>query len=54
MTNTKTDSRKHSAPLSVVARHPIAVLLVPATAFVWVTQMGSAARRGRPDAGEAG
>ena len=41
MTNTKTDSRKPGAPLSVVARHPIAVLLVASTAFVWVTQMGS-------------
>src|SRR3954451_12662843 len=41
MTNTQTDSQKPVAPLSVVARHPVAVLLVASTAFVWVTQMGS-------------
>jgi len=39
MTNTQTDSQKPVAPLSVVARHPVAVLLVASTAFVRVTQV---------------
>jgi hypothetical protein len=38
MTNTQTDSQKPVAPLSVVARHPVAVL-VASTAFVRVTQV---------------
>jgi membrane protease YdiL (CAAX protease family) len=41
MTTIESDDRRASAPRSFVARHPIGLLLVAGTAFVWVTQMGS-------------
>src|SRR5947209_19747419 len=41
MTSTGTDDRQSTRTRTFVARHPIGVLLVTGTAFVWVTQMGS-------------
>jgi uncharacterized protein len=41
MLNIETDDLVGAAPRSFVARHPIAVLLVVGTAFVWITEMGS-------------
>ena len=41
MPNTHLDDRVVAAPRSLVARHPVAVLLTVGIAFVWVTQLGS-------------
>jgi membrane protease YdiL (CAAX protease family) len=41
MTTIESNDRQARAPRSFVARHPIGLLLVIGTAFVWVSQMGS-------------
>jgi membrane protease YdiL (CAAX protease family) len=41
MASTETDDPQVRTPRSYAARHPIGLLLLTGTAFVWVTQLGS-------------